>query len=225
MKNKKWSLEVKLLSGTGVNQVKLGALMGDFKEEEDDYFNESVRSLIDAGEVREYKENVVLKLGEFEGSTKEEAYGNYFESFDGDDQNELFFMNQVEAIELAVPCGCGGNCHTADNLDKLNGVGNIIESLSNPKFEVTNEQALSDAISRGELIVNEKVSVWKDVCYKIKEGATPESVVDDINSGKWVEWEYNAKDASSYIEGTEEPIGVAGTLEIYTSNGSKIGNN
>ena len=214
MKNKRWSLEVKLLSGVGVNQVKLSALMGDFKEEDENYFNESVRGLIEAGDVREYNENVVLKLGEFDGATKEEAYENYFESFTGDDHNELFFMNQIEAIELAVPCGCGGNCGK-----------DVTEDFKEVKFEVTNEEALSSAISRGEIIVNEKVTIWKDSCYRLKEDATSETVLADLKSGKWREWDYSSKDVCSYIDETEDVIGASGTLELYTANGSKIGGN
>ena len=241
MKNKRWSLEVKLLSGIGVNQVKLSALMGDFKEEDENYFNESIRGLIEAGEVKEYKENVVLKLGEFEGSTKEEAYGNYFESFDGDDQNELFFMNQVEAIELAVPCGCGGNCHTADNLDKLREGMKLIDamteehrmdylngsipSLLDRPIKVDNTQALNDAINRGEVTAIKKVSVYKEARYKIQEGSTIESVLDDLNSGKWRSWERDAKDTETYLEDTEEDLYGEGTVELYTTNNSKIGNN
>ena len=121
MKNKRWSLEVALLSGVGVNQVKVGELMGDFKEEDTEHFNEVVRGLIEQGETKEYSENVVLKLGEFEGETVMDAYTEYFEAFDGDDQNELFFMNQIEALELAGNgCACGGNCGGHES--KENGV-------------------------------------------------------------------------------------------------------
>ena len=117
MKSKKWSLEVALLSGIGVNQVKVGEVMGDFKEEDTEYFDGVVRDLIEKGDTREYKENVVLKLGEFEGETIEDAYSAYFDAFDGDDQNELFFINQIQAVELAN-CACGGNC-SSTNLEKL----------------------------------------------------------------------------------------------------------
>ena len=119
MKKKKWLLEAQLISGKGVNQVKVGELMGDFKEENVDEFREAVSTLIEAGETREYNEGVFLRLGEYEGATIEEAYNNYFEAFDGDDHNELFFMNQIEAIELAG-CACGGKCGGHES--KENGV-------------------------------------------------------------------------------------------------------
>ena len=118
MKKKKWLLEAQLISGKGVNQVKVGELMGDFKEENVDEFREAVSALIEAGETREYNEGVFLRLGEYEGDTIEEAYNSYFEAFDGDDHNELFFMNQIEAIELAgCACACGGNCGGHDDLE------------------------------------------------------------------------------------------------------------
>lgn len=118
MKNRKWLLEVHLEKGTGVNQVKVGELMDGSKT--DDECKEIISTLLEAGETREYNENVFLRLGEFEGATKEEAFNNYFESFDGDDQNELFFLHQIDAKELAVECGCGGNCGTSNlNMELL----------------------------------------------------------------------------------------------------------
>ena len=109
---KKWLLGTKLISGKGIKQVKVGELMGgDFKEENMDELNVAVSNLIEAGETTEYTDNVYLKLGVFEGDTKEDAFGAYVEAFDGDDQNELFFMNQIESLELAGNgCACGGNC-------------------------------------------------------------------------------------------------------------------
>ena len=109
---KKWLLETKLISGKGIKQVKVGELMsGDFKEENMDELNVAVSNLIEAGETTEYTDNVYLKLGVFEGATKEAAFGAYVDAFDGDDHNELFFMNQIEALELASNgCACGGNC-------------------------------------------------------------------------------------------------------------------
>ena len=128
MKNKKWSLEVALLSGIGVNQVKVGEVMGDFKDEDKEYFDGVVRDLIAKGDTREYKENVVLKLGEFEGETIEDAYSAYFDAFEGDDQNELFFMNQINAVELAS-CACGGNC-SSNNMDKLKESKALLDSMT-----------------------------------------------------------------------------------------------
>ena len=119
---KKWLLGTKLISGKGIKQVKVGELMGgDFKEENMDELNVAVSNLIEAGETTEYTDNVYLKLGVFEGDTKEDAFGAYVGAFDGDDQNELFFMNQIEALELAGNgCACGGNCGGHES--KENGV-------------------------------------------------------------------------------------------------------
>ena len=108
-KMKKWLLEARLESGMGVNQVKVGELMDGCKS--DDECKEIISTLLDAGETKEYKENVFLRLGEFEGATLEDAFNKYFEEFDGDDQNELFFMHQIDAKELASSgCACGGSC-------------------------------------------------------------------------------------------------------------------
>ena len=116
---KKWLLGTKLISGKGIKQVKVGELMGgDFKEENMDELNVAGSNLIEAGETTEYTDNVYLKLGVFEGDTKEDAFGAYVEAFDGDDQNELFFMNQIEALELAGNgCACGVNCGGHDDLE------------------------------------------------------------------------------------------------------------
>jgi hypothetical protein len=109
---KKWLLQTKLLSGKGLKQVKVRELMkGDFNEENIDELNVAVSTLIEAGETKEYTDNVYLKLGVFEGENKDDAFGAYADAFSGDDQNELFFMNQIEALELASSgCNCGGKC-------------------------------------------------------------------------------------------------------------------
>ena len=113
---KKWLLQTKILSGKGLNQVKVKELMdGNFNEENIDELNVAVSTLIEAGETKEYTDNVYLKLGVFEGENKEGAFGAYVDAFNGDDQNELFFMHQIEALELAGSgcssgCSCGGKC-------------------------------------------------------------------------------------------------------------------
>ncbi len=109
---KKWLLQTKILSGKGLNQVKVKELMkGGFSEENIDELNVAVSALIEAGETKVYTDNVYLKLGVFEGENKEGAFGAYVDAFNGDDQNELFFMHQIEALELAGSgCSCGGKC-------------------------------------------------------------------------------------------------------------------
>ena len=167
MKNRKWLLEVQLEKGTGVNQVKVGELMDGGKT--DDECKEIISTLLEAGETREYNENVFLRLGEFEGATKEEAFNNYFEAFDGDDQNELFFMHQIDAVELAVECGCGGNCSTSDNMAKLKDAKDLIDSMSNEFKFIADDETIADAIDSGELFIQEKVTAWNETSSRYKK--------------------------------------------------------
>jgi hypothetical protein len=84
---------------------------------------------------------------------------------------------------------------------------------------------LESAISRGELFVREKVTVWTERRYKIKGDATPESLVDDLNNGDWRHWDYDSRDTEEYLDDTQEPINGAKTLEVYTANNERIGGN
>lgn len=223
MKKKKWLLEAQLISGKGVNQVKVGELMGDFKEENVDEFREAVSTLIEAGETREYNEGVFLRLGEYEGATIEEAYNSYFEAFDGDDHNELFFMNQIEAIELAG-CACGGKCGTGDNTDKLAESKALLDSVYDTGILLTaDDSVIEEIVNGGDIYVQEKIAMWKESRYKFNEGATVDSVKADLTSGEWAsKWE--RKDWSM-VEETEEGVVGAGTFELYDRHNKKIGGN
>lgn len=214
---KKWLLQTKILSGKGLNQVKVKELMkGGFSEENIDELNVAVSTLIEAGETKEYTDNVYLKLGVFEGENKEGAFGAYVDAFNGDDQNELFFMHQIEALELAGGgCSCGGKC--SGHIDESKEEQFILESDGIANLE--------SAIARGELFVREKVSVWTERRYKIEGDATPESLVEDLNSKAWRHWNYDSKDTEEYLDDTQEPIDGAGTLEVYTANNGRIGGN
>ena len=84
---------------------------------------------------------------------------------------------------------------------------------------------LESAIARGELFVREKVSVWTERRYKIEGDATPESLVEDLNSKAWRHWNYDSRDTEEYLDDTQEPIDGAETLEVYTANNGRIGGN
>lgn len=236
MKNRKWLLEVGLEKGTGVNQVKVGELMNGGKT--DDECKEIISTLLEAGETKEYTENVFLRLGEFEGATKEEAFNNYFESFNGDDQNELFFMHQINAVELSVECGCGGNCSNNAREAKA-----LIESMSDEQVSqyidgeidrhgnkirgdftfTVDDGKLEDTIGSKNLYVQEKVAVWKETRYRLRDSDTLETVKDSLVKGSWSE-EWTAEN-SEYIENTEDYISGGSTIEVYDRNGGKLGGN
>ena len=211
VKMKKWLLEARLESGMGVNQVKVGELMDGCKS--DDECKEIISTLLNAGETKEYKENVFLRLGEFEGATLEDAFNKYFEEFDGDDQNELFFAHQIDAKELASSgCACGGSC--GGHSDKTQDEFNFTES----------DDVVQGSIDSGELFIQEKVVVWKECRYKLKEGATLESVREDLRNGNWRQWDYDSSDMEVITE-TEEALEGSGTLEVYNRNNVKLGSN
>ena len=56
-----------------------------------------------------------------------------------------------------------------------------------------------------------------------KEQTTYDSVIEDLNSGKWRSWDCDAKDTETYLDETEDDLYGEGTVTLYTVNNSKIG--
>jgi hypothetical protein len=210
---KKWLLQTKLLSGKGLKQVKVRELMkGDFNEENIDELNVAVSTLIEAGETKEYTDNVYLKLGVFEGENKDDAFGAYADAFSGDDQNELFFMNQIEALELASSgCNCGGKCSSNGG------------DMNNEFRFVANDETIAEAIDSGELFIQEKITAWNETRVKLKETDTLESVKAQLLEGGYSsEWEVKSREM---IPESEEFMEGEGTFVVTNRNNVKLGGN
>lgn len=195
-----WLLYAPISSGKSADQVNVRQLMGSGNYG----LLSALDDTIDSGEYATHNDNVTLLLGEFNGANEDEAYRNYMYKAEMLGISDLsFYKEQVVFKELAPP------------------------ALTNEARFVLDSSidSLESAISRGELFVREKVEVWIESRYKIKPDATPQSLIADLNSGEWRQWDYDARDTETYLDDTQEVIEGDGTLEVYTANNERIGGN
>ena len=195
-----WLLYAPITSGKSADQVNIRQLMGDGNCS----LLSALDDTIDSGKYTTHTDSVTLMLGEFNGANEDEAYRNYMNEAEMlGTSDSSFYKEQVVFKKLAQP------------------------SLEDEvKFTLDSSiNSLESAISRGELFVREKVEVWIESRYKIKSDATPRSLLADLNSGEWRQWEYDAKDTEVYLDETQEPVEGSGSLEVYTANNERIGGN
>ena len=195
-----WLLYAPISSGMSADQVNVRQLMGSGNYG----LMSALDDTIDSGKYATHNDNVTLLLGEFNGANEDEAYRNYMNKAEMlGISDSSFYKEQVVFKELAPP------------------------ALTNEARFVLDSSidSLESVISRGELFVREKVEVWIESRYKIKPDATPDSLLADLNSGDWRQWDYDAKDTETYLDDTQEVIEGAGTLEVYTANNERIGGN
>jgi hypothetical protein len=195
----KWMLYAPISSGTSANQVSIRQLMCDGNCS----LLSAIDTIIDSGKETVHNNNVALILGEFNGANEDEAYRNYMNyAKELGIDNASYYKEQIVFKGIAKP------------------------ELTKSKFTLDSSMTgLESAISRGELFVREKVTIWTERRYKIKGDVTPESLVDDLNNGDWRHWDYDSRDTEEYLDDTQEPINGAKTLEVYTANNERIGGN